>query len=136
MGDVVLFPGVSTRNSIDELLVDISEHALRQNGIDYTRETKSLPEVTLVASDEKYVGFQDILSYAFQNSKNKPSVGLPCRKAQLYMTEFVRKENSISNAERADIKSHLITGCEECIRHLETECTLYDATKSIKRQQN
>jgi hypothetical protein len=136
MWDVVLFPGVSTRRSIDELLVDISEHALRQNGIKYARDDKSLPEVTLIADGEKYVGLNDILGYASQNSKNKPSVGLPCRKAQLYMTEFVRKEKSISNAERADIKSHLITGCEECIRHLETECTLYDATKSIKRQQN
>jgi hypothetical protein len=136
MGDVVLFPGVSTRKSIDALLMDIAEHALHQNGIAYARETKPLPETTLVASDEKYVGIQDILSYTSQNSKKTPSIGLPCRKAQLYMTEFVRKENSISNAERADIKSHLITGCEECFRHLETECTLYDTTKSIGRQRN
>ncbi len=136
MGDVVLFPGVSTRRSIDELLIDISEHALCQNGIAYTRETKPLPEVTLVASGEKYVGIQDILGYASQNSKKAPSIGVSCRKTQLYMTEFVRKEKSISNAERADIKSHLIAGCEECFRHLETECTIYDATKSIGRQRN
>ncbi len=136
MRNVVLFPGVSTRRSIDEMLLDISEHALRQNGIAYARETKLLPEVTLVAGGEKYVGIQDILSYVSQNSRNTPSVGISCRKTQLYMTEFVRKEKSISNEERADIKSHLITGCEECYRHLETECTLYDATKSIGRQRN
>jgi hypothetical protein len=116
--------------------VDVSEYALRQNGIAYTRETKLLPEVTLVADGEKYVGIQDILSYASQNSMNTPSVGVSCRKTQLYMAEFVRKEKSISNAERADIKSHLITGCEECYRHLETECALYDTTKSIGKQQN
>lgn len=136
MGNAVLFPGFSTRKSIDAILFDIAEHALQQNGVPYAREAKQLSEATLVVNDEKYVGAQDILGYAFQNGTKTPSKGLSCRRTQLYMTEFVRKEKSVSDEERAGMKNHLMTGCEKCFQHLETECVTYDTQKAMRSRQN
>lgn len=58
-----------------------------------------------------------------------------CRWCQLRMTEYVRREASLTQGERNDIKAHLASACKECRKHHGVEAAIQKALDNRRKHE-